>query len=302
MTDRDHLLSLVASLPYRTWAALPGNRTDAAKVAAELVGERRPAPASRYAQALVGLARNNPPAVVTVPPSTTLAVLAADLRRGGAIFTNPTSPPIEHCRALAAVGYKHVAFNVGDHDPAAWILWMGEAARNGLRVHLWAHCQTTPASSAIVKLHRLLDQANTIGARPLINIEGPQIRGDLHPDTVARVLEERHVTNAAVITDGWIVAPAGPQDWTRLAARCPILANWLPQDAPETIGPEKGAQLLDHARALGIGETVLSCGAQRFRDGTHATPAMFAASVPFVYAADNVPATVEGWRAWRALT
>lgn len=69
MTEgRAALEQLIASAPYRAWAALPGARTDAGKVAAEMRGERRPTPGSSYARGLVRLARLHP-TTATLPPA-----------------------------------------------------------------------------------------------------------------------------------------------------------------------------------------------------------------------------------------
>lgn len=53
------LEQIVGSLPYRAWAATA--KTDAGKVDAEMLGQRRPLPGSAFARGLVRLARLDPP-------------------------------------------------------------------------------------------------------------------------------------------------------------------------------------------------------------------------------------------------
>lgn len=77
----DALDQIVASLPYRAWAATA--KVDAGKVAAELAGERRPQPGSAFARGLVRLARLDPPGP---PPPTVDPLWQRDL-----VFTRTLS-------------------------------------------------------------------------------------------------------------------------------------------------------------------------------------------------------------------
>lgn len=65
---RDAVSGVVGSLPYKAWAKT--SPTDAGKVKAELLGERRPTASSALAKNLIRLARLDPPKVSTPPPPT----------------------------------------------------------------------------------------------------------------------------------------------------------------------------------------------------------------------------------------
>lgn len=89
MTDigRAALKKIFASKPYKDWAAVPGNKTDAAKVAAEFQGTRKPQAGSAYAQGFQTLCRENPPSGTPVPPPVP-AVEVAAVWKLDAAFTN----------------------------------------------------------------------------------------------------------------------------------------------------------------------------------------------------------------------
>lgn len=84
---RAALQKIFASQPYKTWAAVPGNKTDAAKVAAEFNGTQRPKAGSGYAQGFQSLCRLNPPDGTPVPPPPEPATVAAVWKLDAA-FTN----------------------------------------------------------------------------------------------------------------------------------------------------------------------------------------------------------------------
>lgn len=88
LTGRTALSKIFASKPYRDWAAIPGNKIDAAKIAAEFQGTPKPKAGSAYAQGFQTLCRLNPPDGVPVPPPPPPPSTVAAVWRLDAAFTN----------------------------------------------------------------------------------------------------------------------------------------------------------------------------------------------------------------------
>lgn len=110
---REALRLLLTSTEYMLWAARAGNAIDAGKVAAEFAGARRRQPGSRYAQALVRLARLDPPPAP--PPPVPLSVLSPVWRRDGVFVRSLSSFYGELRDAARAAGFSAVYVQL-DHS------------------------------------------------------------------------------------------------------------------------------------------------------------------------------------------
>lgn len=84
---RDALDKVFRSAPYKSWAALPGNQTDASKVARKFAGTNTTRCSSGYGQGLWELCALNPPSGIPVPPPP-VPPTVAQVWRFDAAFTN----------------------------------------------------------------------------------------------------------------------------------------------------------------------------------------------------------------------
>ena len=105
---RAALQQIFSSPPYKDWAKVPGNKTDATKVALEFEGVRRPTAGSLYAKGLQNLCRLNPPDGTPVPPpplppSTLAAVWKLDAAFTNGGLSNFAGAPRQHAWDRAGV-------------------------------------------------------------------------------------------------------------------------------------------------------------------------------------------------------
>jgi hypothetical protein len=103
------LQQVFASIPYKTWSTTAP--VDAAKVAAEFQGTRKPTPGSGYARGLVRLCRENPPDVA--PPTPTLAEV---WRRDGVFVRVLSNFHGDLRQAARAARFSWMAIQL-DHTP-----------------------------------------------------------------------------------------------------------------------------------------------------------------------------------------
>lgn len=84
---RLYLQQVFGSDPYKKWAAIPANATDASKIARKFAGTNTTRPGSNYARGLWGLCAENPPSGTPVPPPPPVSTVAAVWKLDAA-FTN----------------------------------------------------------------------------------------------------------------------------------------------------------------------------------------------------------------------
>ncbi len=84
---RAALTKVFTSSPYRAWAAVPGNKTDASKIARKFQGTNTTRCSSGYGQGIWELCAMNPPSGIPVPPPPA-PVTVAQVWRFDAAFTN----------------------------------------------------------------------------------------------------------------------------------------------------------------------------------------------------------------------
>ena len=134
---RAALQQIFSSPPYKDWAKVPGNKTDATKVALEFEGVRRPTAGSLYAKGLQNLCRLNPPDGTPVPPpplppSTLSAVWKLDAAFTNGGLSNFAGAPRQHAwdlgwRAvyvqLMHINQDQVDANVAEMNRTQWSQW-----------------------------------------------------------------------------------------------------------------------------------------------------------------------------------
>lgn len=285
MTEgRAALEQTVGSLPYRTWAALPGSKTDAGKVSLEMAGQHRPSPSSAYAKGLVRLARLHPatPAAPPEPPSG-IGLLAKRF----AFYRNPRGG-VENVAAAKSAGLGLAFLNIGDFLPEEWGKLTVKLDANQIEWGYWAHCRTLPQLEAL--LNRSREKA-----RPVVglNIEN-ELASILPPAVIVQaVTQSGYLGQATTVLLGWVqngvdCRPIG--DW-------PALLEIFPQDAP-ALWPadEKVADCLSHARTLGLKYPIPVYGTYPDDVLGEAKPSWYNMALHHgLYAVDD---TGEDWQTW----
>lgn len=130
---RAHLQRIFDSIPYKTWAAVPTNATDAGKIAKAFAGKPYTTPGSKYAQGLAGLCKENPPAGLPIPPTPPASDVAAVWKLDAVMvpggLSNFNGAPRDEARA---VGFQvveaqllHTAYATANEREMALAAWNG---------------------------------------------------------------------------------------------------------------------------------------------------------------------------------
>ncbi|MDH4159253.1 MAG: hypothetical protein OEV62_03275 [Actinomycetota bacterium] len=276
MTDRQALAQLLASKWWQGYKIVAP--FDARKVELEYQGRRRPTPSSTYAQALVHLCRNHPPANPAPPPPPPPSSTAPFDRL---LFLRNPRGGIEDIAAMQAAGYHRIAVNTGDHTTAEWAVVTYEAYRRSVLVMPWARCRTPN------DVRRLRGAAATFGANNLIvNIEAEAVT-TLPPFLIHQELVG-WTGDVGLSTEAWLQNGAG---WEVLAERgCCVMPQFFPVESQAAKDP---AGCLEHARSFGftrVAPTYQAFGGLR--------PADFNTSIPHSwYCADDMNGNYDRWPA-----
>lgn len=280
-------LELIFGSPeYTAWAAVPGHKTDANKIALEFKGQHRPPPGSQYAKGIVGLCRENPP---LVPPPTPPApgTVPAPFDGRGMVLLEPTGG-VEDMDAVKNAGFTYVLLNLAFVRGGNWDTVRSRCAARGIEVVPWRRVSGTEDSAQIENTADRWESKATAH-----NLE-TEAATTYPPVNLASYVQQHWAARSrAVITEPWAQNNAG---WGALAGWVGMPESFL--NADTRYDP---VSLTAHLQAEGIPRCVPLFGWGAWSDAPiYVTPAEYLAKWPGkpygVYFGDSREPQYGEWR------
>src|SRR6188472_534439 len=241
-----------------TWASRVGNLVDARMLADEFQGQRKATFASKYAQGLQILCRENPPIPVPPPPSQ----IPQPFDGKGMFLLEPTGG-VEDIAKLKAAGFTYALLNLAFVRGGSWDTVRVRCATAGITVVPWRRVRG-PEDSA--QIENTANQWNSTATAH--NLESEAVTTYPPVNLASYVAQNWAARSRAVITEPWAQNNAGWQHLEGWVGMPEAFLNADPRFTPLV--------LTDHLKSEGIPHCVPAFGWGAWSDApTYVSPAQY---------------------------